>query len=155
VTEQTWGLPVAVVTWLLVSGPVEGDAVRDWLGRLPLELGSRSVYDASDALTRGTAVAGQIAAPGGEPLPVRFSVDDNGLVIEMDGPAGADPWWSELVTEAGRTLRADTVALVDDPAALLPRLLWVSTGAQAGYQDARAMATTVEYQWDGALLLYR
>jgi hypothetical protein len=155
VTEETWELPVIAVTWLLVTGPVEADAVRDWLGRLPLELGNRSLYDASDALTRGTSVAGQISAPGGLSLPVRFSVDDNGLAIEMDGAAGDDPWWSELVTEAGRTLRADTVALVDDPAELLPRLLWVSTTAQAGYEDARAVATTVECQWDGALLLYR
>lgn len=154
-TEETWELPVIVVTWLLVTGPVEADAVRDWLGRLPLELGNRSLYDASDALTRGTPVAGLISAPGGMTLPVRFSVDDNGLAIEMDGPAGDDPWWSELVTEAGRTLRADTVALVDDPGELLPRLLWVSTTAQAGYEDARAVATTVECQWDGALLLYR
>lgn len=154
-TEERWELPVIVVTWLLVTGPVEAGAVRDWLGRLPLDLGSRSLNDAADALTRGAAVDGRISAPGGVALPVRFSVDRNGLATEMDGPAGDDAWWSELVTEAGRTLRADTVALVDDPSALLPRLLWVATTALADYNDARARATTVECQWDGALLLYR
>jgi hypothetical protein len=156
---STWDLPgpapVAVVTWMLVAGPVEAEPVRRWLGQLPLDLGDRSLYDAADALVGGRDVRGRFSPPGGAGLPVRFAVDGHGLTMELDGPAADDPWWAALVTDAGRTLKADTVALVDDPSALLPCLLWVSTTALGDFADARARAMRVERQWDSALLLHR
>ena len=148
-------VPVATVTWMLVSGPIHPEPIRAWLDGLPLDLGARGLYEVAEAITGGREVAGRLSPAGGESMPVRFSIDGHGLTVELDGPVGNDPWWARLVTEAGRALRADTVALVDDPSALLPRLLWVSTTATGDYADARARATTVENQWDGALLLHR
>ena len=146
---------MAALSWMLVTGPVEADAIRAWLGLLPLDLGNRSPYDAADALTGGRPVTGGISPPDGRQLAVRLTVDTGGVVMEMDGTAGRDAWWCGLVTEAGRALRADTVALVDDPSALLPVLLWVSTTALSDFADARQRAAHVESQWDGALLLHR
>jgi hypothetical protein len=140
---------------MLVTGPVEAEAVREWLARLPLDLGDRSLYDAAEALTGGRPLTGRISPPDGRDLPVRLTVDTGGVAMEMDGPPGRDAWWCGLVTEAGRALRADTVALVDDPSALLPLLLWVSTTALSDFADARRRAAHVESQWDGALLLHR
>ena len=144
-----------LVTWVFVAGPVQPGPIRSWLDLLPLDLADRSLYDAADALTAGRAVRGTISPPGQEAVPLTIDVDRDGLVIEMNGPPGEDSWWSRLVTDAGRVLLADTVALIDDPTAILPRLLWVSTAATGNFADARARATTVESQWDGALLLYR
>jgi hypothetical protein len=140
---------------MLVTGPVDAGAVRGWLGGLPLDLGDRSLYDAAEALTGGRSLTGRISPPDGRDLPVRLTVDAGGVAMELDGPAGRDAWWCRLVTEAGRQLRADTVALVDDPSALLPLLLWVSTTALSDFADARQRAAQVESQWDGALLLHR
>ncbi|GIE98908.1 hypothetical protein [Paractinoplanes rishiriensis] len=143
-----------MITWLLISGAVDAGPVEDWLRRLPLGIEGRSHHEAAVALAAGRPVAGRISPPDGKDVPVRFRVDEHGLTVEMDGPAGDDPWWTRLVTEAGRSLSADTVALVDDISALLPRLLWVSPTATGDFTDARRQAVRVE-SLDGALLLHR
>ena len=144
-----------LVTWVFVAGPVSAGPIRSWLDLLPLDLPAQSVHDAADTLTGGRPVRGVISPPGQPALPLTIGVDRDGLVLELDGPPGDDTWWARLVTDAGRVLLADTVALIDDPAAILPRLFWISTSASGNFADARARATTVESQWDGAILLYR
>jgi hypothetical protein len=143
------------IMWLLVGGPVDAEAVRRWLGDLPLDLGDGSLYDAAGAITGGRPVTGRFFPPGGRSMPARFSVDGHGLTVEFEGLTTDDPWWAGLVTATGRALRADTVALVDDPSALIPRLLWVSATARADFADARAHASAVQSEWDGALLMRR
>jgi hypothetical protein len=143
-----------VITWLLVSGAVQAGPVGAWLQRLPLDLDAGTPAEAAAALAAGQAVTGRISPPDGKDVPVRFRVDEHGLTVELDAPAGDDPWWTRLVTDAGRSLSADTVALVDDISALLPRLLWVSPTATGDFTDARRQAVRVE-SLDGALLLHR
>lgn len=147
------------------------DPLRSWLQQA-LDAPDHTLYDAAEALERGGSQDFVFHGPYGVEYPFGVRVTEAGagtrLVIEF--PPDADPpgdWLADLVTSAGRMLRADVGVAAPGAdlerelaAATAPRgphdvppVLWTSMRYAPRFADAQELARSAQIQSDGSTLL--